>query len=86
MKGLWIAPVFTLCMTGCVVLPTTETKPPANPPVTAKQVTVKQAVTVDQINDDNAKEMSLAFEAELEQAQTAPVIAPETTPPAPKAK
>lgn len=87
MKGLWIAPVIALCMTGCVVLPTTETKPPVNnAPLTVKEVAIKQTVTVDQITDENAKEKSLALEIELEQAQNALVIGPENTPPSPKAK
>jgi hypothetical protein len=77
MKALWIVPLFTLCMTGCFSLPTTETKPPVPPSVSVKEVPVKQVVTVDQITDDNAKEMTLALSAELEQAQNSLVIGPE---------
>jgi hypothetical protein len=78
MKGLWIAPVLAMCMTGCAMtLPTTETKPPVPPPVTVKEVAVKQVVTVDQITDDNAKEMTQALNAELDQAQNGLVIGPE---------
>ena len=77
MKGLWIAPVFAMCLTGCVTLPTTETKPPVPPPVTVREVPVKQVVTIDQITDDNAKEMTQALNSELDQAQNSLVIGTE---------
>lgn len=87
MKGLWIAPMFALCLTGCVTLPTAETKPPvAPPPLTVKEVAIKQAVTVDQITEENAKEMSLALNAELDQAQNSLVIGPEKAPVTTKTK
>jgi hypothetical protein len=77
MKGLWIAPLLALCMTGCVTLPTTETKPPVPPQVTVKEMPVKQTVTVDQITDDNAREMTQALNTELDQAQNGLVIGEE---------
>ena len=67
-------------MTGCVTLPTAETKPPVSPPVvTVREVPVKQVVTVDQITDDNAKDMTQALNAELDQAQNSLVIGTETS-------
>ena len=55
MKGLWIAPVLACCMTGCMTLPGTESKPVAK--ATATVAVTKPAVSVEQINEGNAKEM-----------------------------
>jgi hypothetical protein len=76
MKGLWIAPVLACCMTGCLTLPTTESKP-APTKATATVVTPKAVVQVEQISDANAKEMSLALSAELDDAQKGVVITPD---------
>jgi hypothetical protein len=84
MKALWMVPVLGLCMTGCTLLPTAETKPPPNTNLTISATVSKQTVNVDQINDNNAKEMSMALNAELDQAQNGLVIAPEKTPDKPK--
>jgi hypothetical protein len=84
MKGLWIAPLLGLCMTGCVLLPTAETKPPASVKLSVTETVNKQSVSVEQINEANAKEMSMALNAELDQAQNGLVIAPEQAPAKPK--
>jgi hypothetical protein len=80
MKGFWIAPVLALCMTGCVTLPTAETKPPVSTKVSITETVNKQPVTIDQISEANAKEMSVALTAELDQAQNGLVIGPEKGP------
>jgi hypothetical protein len=84
MKRLWIAPVLVLAMTGCAGLPTKETKPPANAQLTVSATVVKESVTVEQVNETNAKDMSMALNAELDQAQNGLVIAPEKPPAKPK--
>ncbi len=82
MKGLWMVPVLVLGMTGCITMPPAEKKPAAK--VTVNAAVTKETVNVDQINDANAKEMSLALTAELDQAQNGLLITPE--PPPAKAK
>jgi hypothetical protein len=75
MKKLWIAPVLACCMTGCMTLPGTESKPVAK--ATATVAAPKAVVQVEQISDANAKEMSLALSAELDDAQRGIVITPD---------
>jgi hypothetical protein len=82
MKGFWIVPVLAMCMTGCITMPPAETKPPAKLTVTA--TLTKDPVSAEQINEANAKEMSMALNAELDQAQNGLVIAPEKAPAKPK--
>ena len=77
MKRLWTIPTLALCLTGCTMLPTAETKPPTKTTLSITEKTPKQIVTVEQINDSNAKEMSNALNAELDQAQNGLVIEPE---------
>jgi hypothetical protein len=82
MKRLWVAAVLAGCMTGCMMLPTAETKPPAK--ASATVVVAKPAITVDEVNEANATEMSLALSAELDQAQSSVLIPPEKPPEKPK--
>jgi hypothetical protein len=69
-------------MTGCISLPSAETKPAAKVTVTA--TATKETVNADQINDANATEMSMALNAELDQAQSGLLITPEKPPAKPK--
>ena len=86
MKQLWTIPMLALCLTGCTMLPTAETRPPAKTTLSITEKTPKQTVTVEQVNDGNAKEMALALNAELDQAQNGLVIEQEKPAPPAKAK
>ncbi len=82
MKRLWMVPVLALGMTGCITMPPAETKPAAK--LTVTTTVAKETVNVDQVNEANAKEMSMALNAELDQAQNGLLITPEVPPAKPK--
>lgn len=73
-----MVPMLALSMTGCITMPPAETKPAAKLTVTA--TVTKETVNVDQVNEANAKEMSMALNAELDQAQNGLLITPEPPP------
>ncbi len=82
MKSILLTPVLALGMTGCMMLPTTETKPAAK--ASATVVAKKATLSVDDINDANAQEMSIALNAELDQAQASALITADPPPEKPK--
>jgi hypothetical protein len=79
MKRILLTPLLALSMTGCLNLTGTETRPaPAKTPTHV--VSAKPKLTADQINESNAREMSAALSAELDQAQSSALITPEKLP------
>jgi hypothetical protein len=65
------------------MLPTTETKPPPAK-VSTNVVVAKPGLTVDDVTDSNAKEMSFKLEAELDRAQASALITADPPPEIPK--
>jgi hypothetical protein len=83
MKAILLTPVLALGLTGCMMLPTAETKPVAAN-ASATIVVKKPVISSDDINDANAQEMSIALNAELDQAQASALITADKPPEQPK--